>query len=455
MKPLLILVCVAALPGLAATDWPTGDRTTPPIIYSVSPRGVARGVATELTIEGLNLAHANAVFFSERGVQARILRIKELPDQPEVRLGENGTVSTVDVGALPPRNEVTLELTVAADAAIGPVAFRLQTPLGTSPVGRFLIEPYYGEAADSEPNDTPDAAVDVYPPAILVGTIFATWATWTITKSTPQPASNWYSQMAHPTSVPELKPVVGIYNADRELIWARVATGCSSRTPSTKKASITSRSPTIAKPAVRSTFIASRSAKFPWPSFPAYPLGVAKGKTARVTLAGYNLGAAPIDVPGEPSPHDERSLSLRPSARGGKAFNEITLAIGREPGKSKLNSPQHIPITAPVTINGKLRDPENDFHFTAHKGEKLIFEVNANRLGSPLDSLLEVLDAHNKPVEQATVRCVLATGISLADRDSASSGLRVLSAAGFAVGDIAMSGGELIRVRAMPPRPRR
>ena len=92
-----------------------------------------RGATTELTVEGLNLAKASAVFFSEPGIKARILRIKELPDASDVRLGSNGGISTVDLGPLPPRNEVTLELDISPDADIGPVDFRLQTPLGTSP----------------------------------------------------------------------------------------------------------------------------------------------------------------------------------------------------------------------------------------------------------------------------------------------------------------------------------
>ena len=97
--------------------------------------------------------------------------MKELPDLPDIRLGSNGTPSTVDLGPLPPRNQVTVEVEVSADAEIGPVGFRLQTPLGTSPEGKLLIEPYYGESADREPNNTPEEAVETFLPTILTGTI--------------------------------------------------------------------------------------------------------------------------------------------------------------------------------------------------------------------------------------------------------------------------------------------
>src|ERR1041385_3599426 len=155
------LAAILVLPLQAASP-----RTTPPTLNNVSPQGIARGTTVELTVEGLNLARASAIFFSEPGVTGRVVRVKELPDLPDIRLGSNGTPSTIDLGPLPPRNQVTVEVDVSADADIGPVSFRLLTPLGTSPEGRFLIEPYYGESADREPaNDTPDGAFETFLPA--------------------------------------------------------------------------------------------------------------------------------------------------------------------------------------------------------------------------------------------------------------------------------------------------
>src|SRR5450755_730171 len=132
---------IASLLTLSATLYaaPTGSRTTPPTLNVVSPVGVARGTTVEMTVEGLNLAKSSAIYFSEPGVTGKILRVKELPDLPENRLGSNGTPSTIDLGPLPPRNQVTVEVEVSPDAEIGPVGFRLLTPLGTSPEGRFLI----------------------------------------------------------------------------------------------------------------------------------------------------------------------------------------------------------------------------------------------------------------------------------------------------------------------------
>ena len=69
----LAMACAAVAAG-------AGNRTTPPTLDTVAPLGMSRGTTVEMTVEGLNLARASAIYFSEPGVTGRILRIKELPD---------------------------------------------------------------------------------------------------------------------------------------------------------------------------------------------------------------------------------------------------------------------------------------------------------------------------------------------------------------------------------------
>lgn len=54
-----------------------------------------------------------------------------------------------------------------------------------------------------------------------------------------------------------------------------------------------------------------------------------------------------------------------------------------------------VPVTLPVTINGRIfpREDVDEWSFHAAAGEKIRCEVAAARLGSPLDSQLEILDA--------------------------------------------------------------
>jgi len=453
LRSLLIFAFAAAATAAnTTTDSPTGNRTTPPTINSVSPRGVPRGATTELTVEGLNLAKASAVFFSELGIQARILRIKELPDGPDVRLGSNGGISTVDVGPLPPRNEVTLELDISPDADIGPVDFRLQTPLGTSPAGRFLIEPYYGESADREPNDTPEEAVEVYTPAILVGAISKPGDV-DYYKVTVKAGEQLVFENGAAMLGSALQPVVSIYDADQALVkeygleGGRSAQYFAHRFD--KAGAYYVKIADYEEGGSARHFYRIKVGKFPL-ALAAYPLGVRKGQTAQIALTGYNLGAGKIAVAGEVSAEYESATILRPKVGAGKTFNKLKLAVGDEP---EVDAATVQSIQAPVTVNGRLLAAKSDFRFKAHKGEKLVLEVNANRLGSPLDSMLEILDAKRNPVERATVRCELATAVTLNDPSSSGSGIRILSWTGMAVGDTLMVGSELVKVSAMPRGP--
>ena len=161
---LIALRCSPARTGQQATA-PLRPPSTPS-----QPQGVARGATLEMTVEGLNLAKASQVYFSQPGIKARILRIKELPDGPI-----SGWARTAPLHRRPGPAAAAqpghARTGCQPGAPVGPVNFRLQTPLGTSPEARFLVEPYYGETPDKEPNDNPEEAFETYAPTILVGAI--------------------------------------------------------------------------------------------------------------------------------------------------------------------------------------------------------------------------------------------------------------------------------------------
>lgn len=459
MKTILLFASVAGLALAQSTDWPTGNRTTPPTIDAVSPLGVARGATAEMTIEGLNLAGASAIYFSEPGIKARIVRTKEVPDLADVRLGANGTVSTVDLGPLPPRNQVTLELEVSPEAHIGPVGLRLQTPLGTSPEARFVIEPYYGESPDREPNDTPDQAFETYLPTVLVGTISKPGDV-DYYKITVKSGDQLVFENAGVLLGSSLSPVVSIYDSSQSLVREFGADGAREGYEFAhrfqKAGTYYIRISDYQESGSAKHFYRFKAGKFPL-AVAAFPLGLQKGKTAEIALSGYNLGTGKVQVQGQPSPEDDRAVIFRPKTPSGSAFNRVKLALGSEPEVQSTASNTSVgaaqKVSLPVTINGRILGPEQYFRFQARKGEKLVLEVQANRFGSQLDSFLEVLDTAGKSIERATVRCVLETSTTLSERDSVSPGIRITSPTGFSVGDYMMIGGEIIEVEAMPRGP--
>jgi hypothetical protein len=442
------LVLVSACAGFAAEGHPTGNRTTPPTLNFVAPQGIARGTTAELTVEGLNLARASAIYFSEPGVTGRILRVKELPDQPDIRLGSAGTPSTVDVGPLPPRNQVTVEIEVAPEAEIGPVAFRLLTPLGTSPEGRFLVEPYYGEAPDREPNDTPDTAFETFLPAILTGAISKPGDLdhFKIQVHAGQEISFYNAAMLIGSS---LQPVVSILDSDLNVVREFGAKGGVEQVMFAhrfeKGGTYYIRVADYQQSGRAGNFYRIIVGEFPLATS-AWPLGIRRNAAAEVAVHGYHV-AGKVKVDGKPSGDSEDTLTLRPA----HAFAPVRLALGEEPEVQSQGGP----ISLPITINGRVARPgaENRYRFSAHKGEQIVLEVKAQRFGSPLDSLVEVLDAQGKPIERAVVRPTWSTSITLRDHDSVGRGIRISTWDGLHAGDYVMIDAEIARVQALPLSP--
>jgi hypothetical protein len=457
------IFCFAACAALAFADTnpsPTGNRTTPPTINAVSPRGVARGTTVEMTVEGLNLGRATKIFFDNPSVKGKIIRVKELPDLPDIRLGSNGGISTVDLGPLPPRNQVTVEVEVSPEAVIGPVNFRLQNELGTSPEGRFLIEPYYGESPDKEPNNITDQAFETYLPTILVGEIskpgdvdyFKIKA-----KAGEQLVFENGGMMIGST----LQPVVSIVREDDSVIAEFGKDGGVDTTwfahKFDKDGTYYIRVSDYQESGKTGHTYRIKVGNFPVVSS-VFPLGVQKGKTTQLKLAGYELGTASAQVKGEPTDGMEDIARFRATTDDGPTFNEVKLAVGTDPEAVSTGTNTGIataqPITIPSTINGIVqKSAENYFRFHATKGQKFVLEVDARRLGSELDSLIEVLDAKGSPIEIATIRPVSETNTVLRDHDSSGSGMRIASWTTIKVGDYLMVGSELLRVEEMPRGP--
>ena len=454
MKPILTALLALTL-SAATTDHPTGNRTTPPTLNAVNPIGIARGTTVDMTVEGLNLARASAIYFSEPGVAGKILRVKELPDLSDIRLGSNGTPSTVDLGPLPPRNQVTVQVEVSPDAEIGAVRFRLQTPLGTSPEGRFLVEPYYGESNDKEPNDSPDTAVETFLPAILTGTI-----------SKPGDVDYFKIHAGAGQQVvffdgaaligSTLQPIVTILAEDQSVVKEFGTRGGTEAIRFSyrfeKAGTYYIRIADSQHSGKGSNFYRFIAGSFPLVSS-AYPLGVQLGKSREIALTGYNV-AATLGVKGQVSELSEDSILLRPD----HSFNPLRLALGNEPevesagaNGSRATAQQ---VSVPVTINGRLdRATDNYYRFHAREGEKLVMEVNARRLGSDLDSFVEVLDAKGAPIERATVRAIAETATALSERNSVTREIRFATRTGFGVGDYVMIGGEILRIENIPDSP--
>lgn len=431
--------------GLMLAGMLTAQRTTPPTIARVSPQGVARGITLEMQIEGFNLAKASAIYFSEKGVTGKILRIKDLPDQAEVRLGSNGGVSTIDLGPIPPRNQVTVEIDVSPEAKVGAVNFRLLTPLGTSPMETFLVEPFYGEVNDAEPNDSVENAPEVYLPAIFAGAISRNGDIDTY-KIKARAGQQLVFENGAVMLGSTLQPIVKILRQDQSVVATFGEDGPDSVRQFAHRfdregiyyLQITD---------FQQSGRGSHTYRLKAGDFAAvtsvYPLGLEKGKAGTVTLEGFNLAETKLAVQGTPDARDPFATMVRPA----KTFADVRLELGSHP-ESEANGK----ISIPSTVNGKLEEAAR-FRFAARKGEALVFEVMARRAGSDVDSLLEVFDATGKPIERGVVRPVWETTTTLRDHDSATRGIRINSWNAMKVGDYVLVGSEVLKISAIPKTP--
>lgn len=447
----------SAVLAQSATDHPSGPRITPPVVNVVAPRGISRGTTAELTVEGLNLAQTKAILFSEPGVKGRIVRIKELPDLPDIRLGSNGTPSTIDLGPLPPRNQVTIEVDVSADAPVGPVSFRLQNVLGTSPTGTFLVEPYYGESPDAEPgNDEVAGAFETFLPTILVGNI-----------ARPGDVDHFKVKAKAGQQVvflnqstligSALSPLVAIVAEDGKVLAEYGGDGGASTRSFAHRFEAAGTYYVRVGDALRggsgNHIYRILAGQFPV-TLSTYPLGVLKGQSRTVALRGHGLKQQQITVKGDPMAGSEDRLLTRPAS----SFAEVALAVGTDPEVEAAGTNTAVAAAQPValntTVNGRV--PEGKAHYyrvSARKGQKVAVEVLARRLGSELDSVVDVLDAQGKPIEQVVARPIIETFTTLRDHDSAQRGIRLANTNSLAAGDYLLVGGEVMRIEEMPKSP--
>ncbi len=117
-----------------------------------------------------------------------------------------------------------------------------------------------------------------------------------------------------------------------------------------------------------------------------FPLGGQAGTTAHVELHGYNLAknTMVVGLPKEPQKLTIQGLPF--------LVDRNCDELEREPNDTPETAQK---ITSPAVINGRIQKPGDiDYYqFRVKAGEKLVMEVMARRLGSPLDSVLTLLDA--------------------------------------------------------------
>lgn len=129
-----------------------------------------------------------------------------------------------------------------------------------------------------------------------------------------------------------------------------------------------------------------------------FPLGATIGAKAALEVRGRNLPAERLEL--ETQGREPHFASIRLFSDGLPSncvrFEWCALPSLAEPGERE--GAREIEI--PAVLDGRIEAPgdRDEFWFRGRAGEEIVAEVRARRLGSPLDSLLRLLDSEGKEI---------------------------------------------------------
>lgn len=139
----------------------------------------------------------------------------------------------------------------------------------------------------------------------------------------------------------------------------------------------------------------------------AFPLGGPPEKHVEVELKGWNLPVNKLSLDVEalakksvpPFAGEGTAIASFTADKGKMISNRLPFAIDALP-ECLEQEPNNEPakaqaVTLPTIVNGRIDAPGDwdVFRFEGRAGQKIVADVNARKLGSPLDSLIKLTDA--------------------------------------------------------------
>ncbi|MDQ3652776.1 MAG: PPC domain-containing protein [Acidobacteriota bacterium] len=439
-------------------------QIAPPTLASVTPVGIERGKKATLTIEGTNLRDADRVYFSHLGLKGKVVAVKDLG--PEKRERSPGSTAP-PIKDLANKHAVTVEVEVAHDTPVGRHSFRLGTPLGAS-TSRALAVSSLSIAHEQEPNNDLPGAQKISLPLTANGMIDAIGDADIYEFEAKAGQELVFEVMAATLQSPHDSTLTLLDSGGRVVA---VNEDYNNRLDSLLAHKFTAPGKYFIRVSEALTgdkkngFYLLNIGELPIITG-FFPLGGQRGTTSDLQLRGHNLGG--LDKYKFLAPDSAlwgARVPIEIKLSKGELWNRIRAAIGTTPeafeaeGNDDLAGAQK--LSWPVTINGVVSEKtsksggadQDVFKWSAKKGQRLSISVAAQRLGSALDSFIEILDARGQVVPRAVVRPLLETYTTLRDHDSSGAGIRLASATGITVDDYLLIDGELVRVASLPPDP--
>jgi WD40 repeat protein len=406
---------------------PVPVKPKPPQVVKLSPPAGQRGKALRLVFEGNHLDTVTEVVADPPGVSARLL-----PEKTPTR--------------------VVVEAAFPADAPARVYRLSLKGPAGQTTPQSFTVD-LFPLVAEVEPNNSPGTGQKITLPTSIAGKLDKEGDV-DYYRFEAEAGQQLGVQVLTAAIGSKVEPVLQLTNASGQVL-AESGEGVLGYT--------------FAKAGTYALGVRDQqyrggpamSYRLHLGDIPVitsvFPLGLQRGTETDIEVLGVHLGSVKsVKIKAPPNAALGSRLPVSVSTSRGMALGNKTVVVGEfaeliaRPSKADNTSTQ-----VPFTANGVVSSPgaTDTWRFTAKKGQRLILEVNARRLGSALDSYVEVLDLKGQPIARATLRCQAKTYITFRDHGSTDPGIRIESWNELAINDYLYVGNELIRIRALPRNP--
>ncbi|MDB5350034.1 MAG: repeat-containing protein [Planctomycetota bacterium] len=431
-----ILSVLRDIPGAAPAATPQLVRNA--TLNPPAPRGAIRGSTSRVSLSGNGIGDATTVVFSEQGLEGKIVPRKK-----------------------PDPNALDLDVTISREARVGVHRILVQTTLGTPASQPFAVTDL-SEAMEVEPND--DAAkAGLFPlPATFVGTLEKPGDADFYRFDAKAGQDVVFETLARPLGS-SLNGALAVFASDgRKLAETQNSEG-------SPDAVLVFHPEADGVYALRVTdedfggsgahFYRIRAGVIPRVES-VFPLGIDGGKASEVTFQGVNLGSKTVIVPAAEGGTFPRIVPP-PRRTADDAFSgtsrtlvSVSGRVDREDEPNDSYTLARVPMSD-GGVSGRIQKPGDVDHyrFAARKGHPIIVEVYGRRLGSPIDPVIEILDATGKPVPRAVLRPVEATNVAFRDHPSSGRSMRLTEWNDFHENDYVLIGRELSRIAEMPRNP--
>ncbi|NNE90075.1 MAG: peptidase [Verrucomicrobiales bacterium] len=380
MKQMRGMLTAIGLAAFLAMGLPLQLQAANPDFQNTSPRGAKRGTEVQVTFTGSRIDDAQEILFHQPGISFKDLKWA--------------------VDEKTKRGSLTATLVIAPDARLGEHQLRLRCKSGVTYARTFWVS-QFDNVAEVEPNDSFEepqtiplnstVTAAVKPEEVDFFKVQAKKGQRISVEIEGLRINNVRNRVA-------IDPYVAILDKDRFEL------AVSDDSALLKQESVIS----IVAPEDGEYVIEIRDASYQGSgryrahigSFPRplaiYPSGAKAGSETEFTLIGDPKGTykakakMPVDLVDE---HEVFGMheNLIPASGNKVRVSPFENVLEAEPNNKKEEA-TNAPHSLPLAFNGILEEPGDTdyFKFTAKKGERYRFKTYANRIGSPVDTVLYI-----------------------------------------------------------------